>query len=216
MAKYILFSVGVTAALILGAIAVLKRAERDRYARHWAALSAIFVYLSLDEGARIHEMLAHPCRAMLGTSGLLYYAWIIPAALLVTILGCVYLRFLCHLPVRTRRLFITGGVIFVVGVFAGEAVGGWYAQRHGAANLVWSLIGSAEECCEMTGVAIFIYALLSYMADYHKRVLAISFRGVADLSRLARPEPAPGRAPVAPEEEGGLAVVARPDADGPG
>ncbi len=40
---------------LLAAIGLDKRQKHSRYAAHWLVLAAIFIYLSLDEAAEIHE-----------------------------------------------------------------------------------------------------------------------------------------------------------------
>ena len=177
-------------AIILAVISFAKRTQRDRFYRHWVGLSIIFLYLSMDEGARIHEILVLPMRHAFHTGGLLYFAWIIPAAFVAVLLGLVYLRFVWHLPKGIRLLVIAAGVIFVGGAFTGEAIGGWYAERYGLQTLGCALIGTAEEFCEMIGVVVFIHALLSHMATYFKSVMVLSFRRVERLARFVEfPDP---------------------------
>src|SRR5256885_4802293 len=65
-------------AMLLAANAAAKWKTRDRYTIHWIVLSVIFLYLSVDETAIIHEMSIKPLRSMLHPTGLLYEAWIIP------------------------------------------------------------------------------------------------------------------------------------------
>ena len=48
------------AALLLALITVLKRASSDTYSRHWATLSLILLYMSVDEFSGIHEMFIKP------------------------------------------------------------------------------------------------------------------------------------------------------------
>ncbi len=44
-----------------------------------------------------------------------------------------------------------------------ELLGGDYAFLHGREGLVYALVTTVEEICEMLGIVIFIYALLLYM-----------------------------------------------------
>jgi len=59
-------------------IASIKKRAGERYALHWRVLSIIFLYLSIDEAVSIHEEAINPVRNALNTSGMFYYAWVIP------------------------------------------------------------------------------------------------------------------------------------------
>src|SRR5215213_2138609 len=66
--------------LLLAVIAAVKKAQGDRYALHWIFLSVIFLVMSVDEVAMIHESLGETVATVLGLvgyspSGLLYAAW---------------------------------------------------------------------------------------------------------------------------------------------
>jgi hypothetical protein len=152
-------------AALLAVIAVAKRINSDDYVLHWAVLSLIFLYLSVDEAAVLHEMAIKPMRAMLNPSGLFYYAWIIPALIAVLIFVVAYLRFLTHLPMKTRLLFIASGALFVSGAIGLESVSGLFAGSDGTRSLTWELITILEELFEMLGVVLFIYTLLDYISS---------------------------------------------------
>lgn len=148
---------------VLATIALAKTRVRDRYARHWAVLSVVFLALSLDEAAILHEMSAKPLRAWLHTSGLLDDAWVIPGFLGVCALGVSYLRFLAHLPPETRRLFVIAGTLFLGGALGVEALAGRHLALHGSNNVLAEVLMTMEEVLEMAGVIVFIHALLAYV-----------------------------------------------------
>lgn len=163
--------------LLLAAIAMTRKRARDRYALHWGALSVIFLFLSLDEAAKIHEEMAgRPLRSALRTSGVLYYAWVIPYGVMVLIFALAFLKFLVNLPARTRRLFLLAGSVYVGGALGIELLEGYQATHFGADNMAMALMASLEEFLEMLGVAIFIHALLSYLIP-DARAIAIHTGG---------------------------------------
>ena len=102
---------------------------------HWLGLSLIFLFLSVDEMSSIHERLIGPVRNMFETSGLLYFAWVIPYGILLIVLVIVYLKFLFRLPKRTMTLFMLSGVVFVSGAIGFELLGGRHAELFGYNNL---------------------------------------------------------------------------------
>lgn len=150
-------------AVLLATIAIAKRMNNDRYVYHWGVLSLIFLYLSIDEAAMLHEMTIKPLRSLLNTSGLFYYAWIIPGTIAVFGFVLAYLRFLAHLPKRTRLLFIAAGAIYVAGAIGLESVSGLYINSDGTWGATYELIITFEELFEMLGIVLFIYTLLDYV-----------------------------------------------------
>ena len=68
-----------------------------------------------------------------------------------------YLNFVWALPKRIRLHFIMAGVIFLTG--AREA------DLYGYDTVIYCFLYSVEEMLEMLGVVLFIYALLSYLAQ---------------------------------------------------
>ena len=152
-------------------IAITKHKQGDRYAFQWKCLSLIFLYLSVNEAAGIHELAIDPLRQALNLGGIFYFAWVIPGAILVSIFVLAYLKFLMSLPAKTRNLFIVAGVIYVGGALGIELVGGAYAYAQGITDLAYSIIVTIEEALEMIGILVFIYALLDYIETYIKSLL---------------------------------------------
>ncbi len=150
-------------AFLLAIIAFAKKKEGARFGLHWTAMSFIFLYLSFDEAFGVHERWIGPLRTYFNASGIFYLAWVIPAIAFVLIFVLAYLRFLVDLPVRTRRLFLIAGALFVGGAIGLEMVGGYYQSYYGRYNLTYSITTNVEEFLEMLGIVVFIYALMSYM-----------------------------------------------------
>lgn len=131
----------------------------------WLGLALIFLFLSIDEFATLHENLIGPVRETLNTSGALYFAWVIPYSALLVIFLAFYFRFLLNLPKKSMILFLLSGTIYISGAIGFELIGGLRAESHGLNNLVYSLITTAEELLEMLGIALFIYSLLVYITE---------------------------------------------------
>lgn len=129
----------------------------------WLGLAVIFLFISIDEIASIHERLIAPVRESLGTSGLLFFAWIIPYGVALLVFVIAYSRFLFRLPKKISALFVISGAIFVSGAIGFEMLGGWRFEMYGNHDLVYSLYYTCEETLEMVGIAIFIYALLTHI-----------------------------------------------------
>lgn len=130
---------------------------------YWYGLSAIFIFLALDEMIQIHEQLRYPMEALFNTSGLLYFAWFIPYIVIILILAIAYFKFMMRLEKPIFKLFILAGALFVFGAVGMEAIGGMHAEVHGESNLTYALMYTVEELLEMTGSVVFLYALLTYI-----------------------------------------------------
>jgi len=157
------------AATVLGCISVFKHEAKDSFRREWTLLSFGFLFMSLDEGSSIHELLTMPVwnRLGAGASGFFRFAWVIPAGALVALIGLLLLKFLITLDKRTRNLFVLSGLIFLSGSIGMEMIGGNYALTQGLWNLPYSLLAAAEELLEMAGATLFVYALLDFLRRYY-------------------------------------------------
>jgi hypothetical protein len=157
-------------AVLLVFIAKVKRAQRDAYTLHWYGLCLVFFYLSVDEAASIHEATVGPVRNLVGASGAFFAAWVIPAMIAVSIFSLLYLRFLFALPRRIQALFVLAGGLYIIGGIGAEMLSWHYRSPMydpenvvASRDLTYMMINHVEELLEMLGVAVFIYALLSYM-----------------------------------------------------
>lgn len=152
-------------AALLAIIAYAQAEKGNGSVHHWSALAGIFVLLSLDEALMLHEGVAAPVRAAMSTSGPLYFAWIIPYGIAVLMVAAVYLRFLYRLPESTRRLFMLAAALYLGGALGMEAIEGAAFERIGSHNLLYVSLYTLEELLEMSGVAVFMYALAAYIAN---------------------------------------------------
>ena len=159
--------------VLTGVIAIFKRQHRAPYAGRWTALAWILLYLAVDEASAIHELLSLPAQQMFDARGPLYYAWVVPGAAFVLLFAVAFGKFVLHLPARTRRLFATAAIIFLVAALGIEMLGGWQNSLHGRNNITYRLIAMVEEALEMAGMLLFAYALLDYISVHIEQV---SFR----------------------------------------
>jgi hypothetical protein len=179
--------------MLLGVVAVAKKQRSDRFSLHWGVLSIIFVLLSLDEVATIHEVIGAESERLLRDiagyepGGAISYFWVVPGAVFVLIVVLSYVRFLVDLPRRTRRLFLFAGALFVLGALGMEMLTAQVmSSSSGIADLVVSFSGgmvdrgianaiptilkglqtSVEEMFEMLGLTALVYALLAYIRSH--------------------------------------------------
>ena len=134
--------------------------------KYWFILCFGFVFLSLDEVTQIHEELIDSVKSLMGNvPDFLDSAWIIPYSLVALFFGAYFLRFLFKLPKKTRNLFILSGAIYVISSLAIETAESREYFKDGYSFRLFAL-ETLQESLEMTGVIIFIYALLDYIRSF--------------------------------------------------
>lgn len=139
--------------------------ERKSTSR-WTFLGIVFLILGIDEFISIHEKFTGPVRELLSTSGLFYFAWIIPYFVIVAVLFLILVGWLRDLPKDLRTGMLVSAFIYLSGVFLMEGIGGWYfngvPERK---DLVYYFIVTLEESLEILGLTIFIYFVAKYLAS---------------------------------------------------
>jgi len=149
-------------------LVVVARSSNDvvlPYRNHWLGLSGIFVYLSVDEISSLHERLIPPMRALFDAEGIFYFAWVIPAMVLLIAFALVYFRFWLQLPEEPRFYMGLAGTLYILGALGVEFVGGYLADA-GIRGFTYSLATTIEEGLEMAGISVFIYSLLLLVSAY--------------------------------------------------
>jgi hypothetical protein len=97
--------------------------------------------------------------------GVLYYAWVIPGAIAVTVCCLSFFRFWSQLPPRTRRGLFLGAAVYVTGALGFELLAGHYTTLHGYRSMPFSLAAQAEELLELTGLTLLIHTFLTHLRD---------------------------------------------------
>jgi hypothetical protein len=180
---------------LLAANAIVRLRRREPFARHWLGLAILFVLLSLDETAAVHERVSWPMRRLVTARGIYFYAWVIPASIGLFALGLIYLRFVLNLPRRTRSLLILSAAIYVGAALGLEMVEGLHHARHGNETATYITLVAIEEIMEMSGIALFLYALVDHARQqWGGRGITITFG--------ATPQRAPVQAHIATGETG--------------
>lgn len=156
-----------TSSVLYFIIAAIKRSSDDYYALHWKVLGFGFLAMAIDESFSVHEKLSRPLREMVaphGGAGILYFAWVIPGILVVSVVGVTFLRFFLAIPTKLLKgKFMAAATLYLAGAIGFELVGGYVAETYTTNNLIYVLIVSAEEALEMSGLVLLIWALTSYI-----------------------------------------------------
>jgi hypothetical protein len=129
----------------------------------WRLLAVLVLGASIDEVAGLHEPTGWLLHRLLGTSGWLIYAWIIPAALVVAPVALLCTRLVLSRPGGVTIL--VGAAVFVGGAAGLEAAAGARIDNDsGVIDSVVLALAGAEETMEMLGAAIAMHGLLRAVA----------------------------------------------------
>jgi hypothetical protein len=150
---------------LLAAIATGENRQGGYRPYYWAAMSGIFLFLSMDEMMSIHERLSEPVKALVGETDVFYYAWVLPYGIFLVIFVAAFSKFLIHLPRRTALLFVLSGALYVSGAIGFEMLSGYHYSLSGSKGITYVALQTVEEILEISGTILFLYAL----ADYAER-----------------------------------------------
>lgn len=141
--------------------------------KQWLILSLIFLFLAVDENVGIHEDVTLVVKSLLDNDlpDFLHWAWVIPYFVAFLVIAAFFLPFVLSLPPFTRNLFFIAGFVFVSGAVGLELVEGYVYINYGLNHIYNVILYCLEELMEMTGVVLFIYALLDYLARQKSQLL---------------------------------------------
>lgn len=129
--------------------------------RWWLAFSSLFIFLSVDEGAMLHEAFITKFREYTtdgSATGLANHLWLIPVAIVFIILLIPFIKFLRTLPKRSLKLLVAGMGLLFFGAIVYETIG---LLSFNSADFWYKGINVAiEEAFEMFGASLVVYAAL--------------------------------------------------------
>lgn len=144
-------------------IAKIKTSSEKKY---FLFLSIIFLFMSLDEISSIHEIMNKPVRNLLNLGSVFYWAWIVPGLIFLIIFGLTFRQFFKLIGKRFSKLFVSSGVIYIMGVIGFEMLGGWLYSNKLGNSYYYIFEVVVEESLEMVGLWLFIYALIEYLKSF--------------------------------------------------
>lgn len=133
----------------------------------WVGLGLIFLFLSVDEAAHIHE---HFDAVALWNgykgSGFLSWEWVVVYGGLVGLFVVGYFNFWLRMPPTFKLSYFMAGCIYVLSALGFEMLEAHeYAAHQGAYTLNYAIYTFLEELFEMSAIAFLIYTNLRYLAQ---------------------------------------------------
>ncbi len=139
--------------------------EASTWRWHWTILTGVFLLLTFDEAARMHEMLGTFGREIVAAEGIFRFAWVVVALPVVIVFALGFLRFLIALPRRPALLMLISGVVYVGAALGLEMVNAaLFDAADGHRNGAYAFFTLMEEGLEMAGMTLFSVALLTYLS----------------------------------------------------
>ena len=169
--QILLFIAGLLAAII----ACVQKHEGGRKATHlWAILAASLIFLSIDEGASLHEPSTAIIQAQLlgvGVEVTRLSVWFTEGVIASAVFVLFFSNLWLSIPRRVRLLVLLAASTYACGVVGIEVVTAellpQMADRDSFAYALWVAL---EEGLEMLGASLFIYAFLEYLSALRTRL----------------------------------------------
>ncbi len=141
----------------------------------WRFLACVFVFLSLDEFAFVHERLMTVMSTLVSAEGFLTFSWIIPYGIAVAVLAIFIGPRILKLPMLPRKLLLLAATVYLSGALGMEALGGYRMDMIGGEaarpELIYELLTTVEESLEIAGLILSIRALLELLKNAWPRTL---------------------------------------------
>ncbi len=153
-------------ALLVACIAWAGKEEGRVNRGYWLGLVLAFLFMGFDESVMLHERTMGVVRETLNTSGVLFFAWVIPYTAFTIAFVLFYRRFFFRLPKDTRKHIAIAAVLYLAGAIGIELWSGSWISVHGRDGVYYYIFVTIEESLEMLGSIAFIYAFARHI-DLH-------------------------------------------------
>ena len=143
-----------------------KKKAKVKHAKHWYFLGGVLLFLSIDDGAMIHEKFSRVAEVIglqevLNSVSAEWFAWswwVLYGVAFIIIAG-FFVRWFLELPRRTQVLFGIAVIIALVGQVGLEAVAG-YLNASGNYDII---LRGVQKLIGRGGLVVFLIALLDYI-----------------------------------------------------
>lgn len=164
LSQFILLSAALMAFVVARSQVKLKRADT----KYWYVIAVLLLYMSIDEGASIHELVSGPLTSLFHTSGSLFsFGWVIAGLAVVTLVAIFFFRFWWRLPSRVRKLLAIAAIIYIGGTVGMEMIGGYFDSHYGR-GFIYDILTMLEESMEMLGAGLALYTFMIYQKQIVK------------------------------------------------
>jgi len=155
--------------------------------RYWGGLAVIFLLMSLDEAASLHEFLVPRLQTFLPSEGHFRFTWVIPGLIFIGAFVAVYTRWWYRLPMPARNGFGLAGFAYCAGALGLEMVGGRLLDDVSRQSWAYGLSTGMEETLEMIGIFLVYRTLVQLLGavEIHTALAPASSAVAAEISFTA-------------------------------
>jgi len=143
--------------------------KNNKIKHFWYFVSAVLLFLSIDETSMLHERIRLPAGLKLSFGSLsipAHFTWIIPGIVAVLIVGIIIIKPLLMLDKATRNRLMLAGAIYVTGALGVEIITASTWETLGQfRTFQYSLLAGVEELAEFSGSIICLRAILILLSD---------------------------------------------------
>lgn len=158
------------AALLTFLVYGLEKGQAMKTARYWLLLALVFVYLSIDEGATIHENFSNLSR-FFGAQGGLFepqHGWLPFGLVMAVVAAIAFAPFLRGLPRPAAGAFMLAGGLYALGAIGFEIIGSLMLRAGiSSDSLIYDLRRVLEEGLEMYAIVLFNCAAFQVLVNRH-------------------------------------------------
>lgn len=160
-------------ACLLAFIGYRKKQSGDKHAWTWWVLSGVFLFLSIDDGAMIHEKLSTINRLtglqdLLG-GGIFAWSWWVIYLPIAIVLVVILFRWFLSLPRRTQAFIGIGVLVAFAGQIGMEAVSSLITNSTGEyIGPVWR---GFQKFVGRAGLSIVLFGIVDYILINKKELL---------------------------------------------
>ena len=135
---------------------------------YWRGLSLVFIFLSFDESAKIHEQIGDYVEKYVHLDGYFYYPWVLVYGFGIILLAMIYMKFFWSMPRKVFWSFMAAATLYLTGAIVFDMIGGNEASQHGTTTILYSIYYTIEESLEMLG-SIYLISILLKLLE-HKSI----------------------------------------------
>ena len=146
----------------------------------WRGISLVLLLMGMDEVAGLHNAPSRRLSEVIGLgSGYLMNAWVVPAVIVLAVVGVIYMPFISRLPGWLKRSLFGAGTAYLIGAVVLEVLGSRFeydagglaydAARH--YSFRFEMTAVAEEAFEYTGVLATLAAFLRHASLLNARLM---------------------------------------------
>jgi hypothetical protein len=144
-------------------ISISNEHSHDRF--QWKIIATIFLLMSLDEGASLHEYVGGVIKGFARFEGNLYFAWVVPAMIIIPFGALYFFRFWLRLSLKYRLILALAAIIYFGGAVGMEIIAGSLYENGQSKSMSYVSLTVIEESMELSGQWLFLFTLLHILAE---------------------------------------------------